>query len=218
MTYCSNCGTLIEEQVAIFCPNCGTRIIRAPAYSGDQPTIPSKQTNNATGLSKSSQQIYASLKYNYRDVFNLPSGASISIKSLLWLPESVIWEENNRFFVRNNSLQVKALELSRACYFSYRTLSSQRELKHQRHIVYVLECQTPAHFYIGMTSRFTHRIAVHKEGKASSFTKKHGVKSVIHTEEAIDGDHALERVRELMVQYRAKYGYENVSGTSFIRV
>lgn len=46
------------------------------------------------------------------------------------------------------------------------------------HWVYCIECRTPNHFYVGMTSNVQRRLNAHlnKQG-GSPFTKKHGVKS-----------------------------------------
>jgi len=42
--------------------------------------------------------------------------------------------------------------------------------------VYLIECKTPNHFYVGITGCLGHRMEQHKGKEGSVWTKKHGVK------------------------------------------
>lgn len=46
-------------------------------------------------------------------------------------------------------------------------------------IVYVIECQTPNHFYVGATSHYDDRIKRHGLGRGARWTQIHGFKKVI---------------------------------------
>ena len=41
--------------------------------------------------------------------------------------------------------------------------------------VYVIECSTPNHFYVGQTNSYKHRIEQHRTGHGMPFTAKYGV-------------------------------------------
>lgn len=148
--------------------------------------------------------------YNYHDVLRLGSGSQITIKELLWLPKSSIREFNHHYYLSNSGIGVKDIELSKTCYNSYHTLANQKAMRSCPHTVYVIECNTPHHFYIGMTADFKHRISVLKSGRGGPFTQRHGIKSVVHTQQVSDRDKALEVVKYLRNEYKMKYGKENV--------
>ena len=150
------------------------------------------------------------MNYNYRDSFHLPSGGTILIRDLLWLPNTIVWEEGFDGFLKNCTLDVEKLALSRTCYNSYRTLKSQKESKYLPHVVYVLECQIPNHFYVGETSNFPQRLNSHREGRGSRFTQRYGVKSVLQTVNTSDRKSALLIQKQLSYEYKRKYGYDNV--------
>jgi predicted GIY-YIG superfamily endonuclease len=40
--------------------------------------------------------------------------------------------------------------------------------------VYVIECKTPNHYYVGETRQFKHRITSHMRGNGARFTRSHG--------------------------------------------
>lgn len=43
--------------------------------------------------------------------------------------------------------------------------------------VYEIECETPNHFYVGMSKNFEHRIEAHSNCDGARFTRRHGVKN-----------------------------------------
>ena len=63
-------------------------------------------------------------------------------------------------------------------------------LKQKKELIYVLECITPNHFYVGYTQNFSSRLSNHRHGRGAMFTKLHGVKRVIGT---FEGSKDLER-------------------------
>ena len=44
--------------------------------------------------------------------------------------------------------------------------------------LYMVTCETPGYFYIGVTADLKHRFRSHRLGKGAAFTRKHGAKSV----------------------------------------
>lgn len=43
-------------------------------------------------------------------------------------------------------------------------------------VLYQIECQTPNHFYVGISSHIEDRLHRHSSGKGAVFTRLHGVK------------------------------------------
>lgn len=84
--------------------------------------------------------------------------------------------------------------------------------------VYVIECATPNHYYIGLTQDFEGRIRRHMDRKGAKFTSEHGFKRVICKEEYYWEDDAKERESELTQDYIDKYGIENVAGAGWSQV
>ena len=48
--------------------------------------------------------------------------------------------------------------------------------------VYIIECETPDHIYVGMSNNISRRLAQHRAGKGSKFTREHGVKKLLRAE------------------------------------
>jgi predicted GIY-YIG superfamily endonuclease len=48
--------------------------------------------------------------------------------------------------------------------------------------VYVIECRTSDHYYIGLTRHFDERIRMHMCGTAARFTATHGFKKLVSKE------------------------------------
>lgn len=67
--------------------------------------------------------------------------------------------------------------------------------------VYVLECQTPNHFYIGQTNDVERRVGEHRTGLGAQFTIIHGVKELIETYEYPTRGEALHWERTLTYRY-----------------
>ena len=69
--------------------------------------------------------------------------------------------------------------------------------------VYLIECETPGHIYVGQTSNVVRRYAQHLSGKGAKFTQKHGVKSLISTLKCDSREAALDlektMVNKLMI-------------------
>ena len=75
------------------------------------------------------------------------------------------------------------------------------------YFVYEIECNTPNHFYVGLTEDFDRRIRQHQGPCGGSvFTKTHGVKSakVVTTSESLD---EAKRLEWLHVQTLDKEGF-----------
>lgn len=84
--------------------------------------------------------------------------------------------------------------------------------------VYVIECEIPNHYYIGLTQNFDERIRKHMNRKGARFTSLHGFKKVICKEEYYWREDAKVRERELAQDYINKYGVENVAGAGWSQV
>jgi putative endonuclease len=69
--------------------------------------------------------------------------------------------------------------------------------------VYILASQKNGTLYIGVTSGLVRRIHEHREGLADGFTKKYGVKTLVHFEEFVDIRNAIEREKRLKKWKRA---------------
>jgi predicted GIY-YIG superfamily endonuclease len=81
-------------------------------------------------------------------------------------------------------------------------------------LVYVLECCTPKHYYIGHT-RTNRRLIDHVNGYGAEFTKMHGVRRIAHYEHLDDLESAKEREKELTHHFALLHGFENVAGASW---
>lgn len=84
--------------------------------------------------------------------------------------------------------------------------------------VYVIECKTPDHYYIGLTRFFDRRIRRHMNGKAARFTRLHGFNQVVHMEHHRYEEDAKARESELTEYYIRRYGIENVAGGGWSQV
>lgn len=65
--------------------------------------------------------------------------------------------------------------------------------------VYVIECKTPNHYYIGLTQDYDRRIRKHKQGEGARFIKVHGFLRVIRVEYYESYYYAKERDRKSVV-------------------
>jgi predicted GIY-YIG superfamily endonuclease len=84
--------------------------------------------------------------------------------------------------------------------------------------VYVIECRTPDHYYIGLTQHFDERMGKHMCGTAARFTATHGFKKVISKQGYEWKEDAKDRERELTEQYTQRYGVEKVAGAGWSQV
>ena len=84
--------------------------------------------------------------------------------------------------------------------------------------VYVIECKTPNHYYVGETRQYEHRIRSHKRGTGARFTSVHGFRRVIDTKYVESESEAKKCERELTDLYIKKYGLENVAGAGKTQV
>jgi putative endonuclease len=62
---------------------------------------------------------------------------------------------------------------------------------------YILASKRNGTLYVGVTSDLRKRIYEHREGLADGFTKKYGVKTLVHTEEFDDIRDAIAREKQL---------------------
>jgi putative endonuclease len=69
--------------------------------------------------------------------------------------------------------------------------------------VYIMASQKRGTLYIGLTSRLPERIEEHRTGIIDGFTKRHGVKRLVHLEPFEDIHEALSREKALKKWRRA---------------
>jgi putative endonuclease len=69
--------------------------------------------------------------------------------------------------------------------------------------VYILASRRNGTLYIGVTSNLSRRVADHRDGRASSFTRKYNVTRLVHVESYSDADDALLREKRLKGWRRA---------------
>ena len=63
--------------------------------------------------------------------------------------------------------------------------------------VYILASKRNGTLYIGVTNDLARRLWEHKEGLVPGFTKRHGVKTLVHVETFGDVDAAIRREKRL---------------------
>lgn len=63
--------------------------------------------------------------------------------------------------------------------------------------VYILASQRNGTLYVGVTNNLLRRIGEHRDGAASGFTKKYGVKNLVYFEIASDAYSAISREKQL---------------------
>lgn len=71
-------------------------------------------------------------------------------------------------------------------------------------VVYLIECQTPNHFYVGMTSNWRKRRQRHLAIKGSVWTSQHGVKSIQLMAECETEKEAKQLERVLTLQIKSE--------------
>jgi predicted GIY-YIG superfamily endonuclease len=71
------------------------------------------------------------------------------------------------------------------------------------YFVYILKCQTD-HYYVGFTADLSKRLARHKTGNGSKFTRDSKVDELLYYETFADKMKALDRERQLKGWSRAK--------------
>ena len=69
--------------------------------------------------------------------------------------------------------------------------------------VYVIECNTPKHVYVGITRNIARRLYQHRAAQGSEFTKKHGVHSVLRIQFVYNERAALKLEDEWTSTYKA---------------
>ncbi|MBM4167402.1 MAG: GIY-YIG nuclease family protein [Ignavibacteria bacterium] len=72
----------------------------------------------------------------------------------------------------------------------------------QRSYVYIMSNFHRTTFYIGVTSDIRKRVAEHKSGTGSAFTKKYQLKDLVYFEEHSDIRYAIEREKKLKNWHR----------------
>ncbi len=87
-----------------------------------------------------------------------------------------------------------------------------------KYYVYVIECRTPKHHYVGFTTNLERRITQHNTGTGSEFTKIHGVKRVVETFYYKTEEDALAAEEKITRQYMKKFGVSNVAGGSIAQL
>lgn len=85
--------------------------------------------------------------------------------------------------------------------------------------IYIVECKTPNHFYIGDTAEpFSRKLERIRYKGVCAFLDKHGFKSVIYTDGTFDPDYAAGRVNALVLQYMEQYGLDHAAGGPWSQV
>ncbi|MGB0577803.1 MAG: GIY-YIG nuclease family protein [Alphaproteobacteria bacterium] len=70
--------------------------------------------------------------------------------------------------------------------------------------VYILASAIRGTLYIGVTNDLARRVYEHRTGLVEGFTKRHGVKSLVHFETLADPASAIEREKKLKKWRRAR--------------
>lgn len=73
-----------------------------------------------------------------------------------------------------------------------------------RYWVYILASERNGTLYVGMTSDLATRIYAHREGAVEGFTKKYGVKILVHVEAFSELEEARSRER-LLKRWKRKW-------------
>jgi putative endonuclease len=69
--------------------------------------------------------------------------------------------------------------------------------------VYILASRPNGTLYVGVTTDLIRRIGQHKQGVADGFTKKHGVKTLVHLDVFDDVESAIVREKQMKEWKRA---------------
>ena len=88
----------------------------------------------------------------------------------------------------------------------------------EKHIVYVIACKSPNHFYVGYSREFDKRMKTHKRKGGAMFTKIHGFDKVIFTKEVSSIEEAKKLENKLTFELIEKYGSDNVAGAGHTTV
>jgi predicted GIY-YIG superfamily endonuclease len=83
--------------------------------------------------------------------------------------------------------------------------------------VYLIECKTPEHYYIGLTQHLEYRLKQHAKGRGAQFTKHNGFKKVLRVIKCRNLEHAKFVEKNLTRAYRKQHGTQNVSGYCYFR-
>jgi putative endonuclease len=75
--------------------------------------------------------------------------------------------------------------------------------KRQAYFVYILQCKDDT-LYTGITTEVKRRLAEHKAGKGSHYTRAHGAAKIIHSEKQANRSEALKREAEIKKWPREK--------------
>ena len=65
------------------------------------------------------------------------------------------------------------------------------------YFVYILASRRNGTLYVGVTNNLVRRVWEHREGLIAGFTRRHGVKKLVHFEEFQDIHHAIHREKRL---------------------
>jgi putative endonuclease len=84
--------------------------------------------------------------------------------------------------------------------------------------VYVIKCETPNHYYIGLTRNYYARIRAHRQGRGARFTQVYGFREVTYKETCRSKEDAKIRESELAKVYIETYGVKNVAGAGWSQV
>ena len=75
--------------------------------------------------------------------------------------------------------------------------------------VYILAKAKHSTFYTGVTNDLVRRVWQHKEGVAESFTKKHGIKTLVYYEVADDITAAIHR-EKIIKKWKRSFKYDAI--------
>ena len=83
----------------------------------------------------------------------------------------------------------------------------------QSYYVYILASAKNGTLYVGVTNDLPHRTWEHREGKVPGFTKKYGVKLLVHFEEFGDIGFAIDRETRLK-KWKRRWKIELIEKTN----
>lgn len=86
------------------------------------------------------------------------------------------------------------------------------------YVVYILECKTRDHYYVGKTKDAFNRINQHIDGRGSSFTKGYGVHDLVGFFRCYSEKQTNRLEENLAKALLSVFGQENVNGGSFVQI
>jgi predicted GIY-YIG superfamily endonuclease len=76
--------------------------------------------------------------------------------------------------------------------------------------LYRIECETPNHFYVGISQKLSKRIEAHRRHRGAVFTRKHGLKTFkvisLYQDEVAAKSAEMAEVRKLLAEGKIARG------------